>query len=248
MDKLIYTAMTGASHVLQRQATVSQNLSNSNTPGFRSMVNAFRAVPLVGEGLPTRTFVVDTTTGYDFTPAAMEETGRPLDIAVNGKGWITVQMPDGTEAYTRDGSLQISPQGILQTRSGLPVASDSGQIAIPPDSEITIGADGTVSTVPTGNAPSQGVTVGRIKLVNPPEKSLVRGDDGLFRVKGGAASTVQYSDVTVVPGHLEGSNVHVVETMVDMISLARQFDMQMKVLKTASDDAQQASQILNVTG
>lgn len=247
MDKLIYTAMTGASHALSRQAVISQNMSNINTPGYRGTIDSFRAVPVNGQGLPTRTFVVDSTTGYDFTPADLQQTGRQLDVAVNGKGWLAVQMPDGSEAYTRDGSLQISPEGVLQTRSGLPVKGDGGQIAIPPDTEVSIGGDGTISTVPTGPIPSQVVTVGRLKLVNPPEKQLVRGDDGMFRLKSGAAAVAD-PNVQVASGSLEGSNVSMVDAMVDMISVARQFEMQMKVLKTASDDAQHAGQILNVAG
>lgn len=247
MDKLIYTAMTGASHVLSRQAVVSQNLSNIHTPGYRSTVDSFRAVPLNGQGLPTRTFVVDSVTGYDFTPAELQQTGRSLDVAVTGQGWLAVQMPDGSEAYTRNGSLEISPEGVLKTRGGQPVVGDGGQISIPPDTEISIGRDGTISTVPTGTKPSQVVNVGRLKLVNPPENQLVRGDDGLFRLKSGAPAPAD-ANVQVVGSTLESSNVNMVESMVDMISLARQFDMQMKMLKTASDDAQQASQILNVNG
>jgi flagellar basal-body rod protein FlgF len=248
MDKLIYTAMTGASHSMQRLATVTQNLSNGNTPGYRTVIDAFRAVPLVGQGLPTRTFVVDSNSGYDFTQGAMQQTGRTLDIAVNGKGWIAVQMPDGSEAYTRNGNLQISPEGILMTRDGLPVAGDSGHIAIPPTSgQVSIAPDGTISAIPSGSAPSQITEVGRIKLVNPPEGQLMHGDDGLFHTANGKPADSDPA-VTVVSGTLEDSNVNVVESMVDMISLSRQFDMQMKMLKTASDDAAQASQIFNVSG
>jgi len=118
MDRLIYTAMTGASHVLQQQAAVSENLANANTTGFRATLNTFRAVPLVGEGLLTRTFVVDSTTGSDFTPAVIQQTGNPLDVAVQGTGWIAVQGADGKDAYTRNGSFQISPNGVLQTHTG----------------------------------------------------------------------------------------------------------------------------------
>ena len=253
MDRLIYTAMTGASHVMERQASLSSNLANTSTTGYRSTINAFRAIPLNGEGLPTRTFVVNSTTGYDFTPAPLERTGRTLDVGLNGKGWIAVLLPDGKEGYTRDGNLQVSPNGILQTRSGYPVIDDTGQagppgqISIPPDSEITVAADGTLSAVPTGATPSQVTTVGRLKLVNPPEGQLARGQDGLFRTQNGKPVAAD-ANVTVTPGSLEGSNVSAVGAMVDMISIARQFEMQMQMLKTASDDAQQASQLLHITG
>ena len=245
MDRLIYTAMSGASHILQQQASVGQNLSNVNTPGYRAAVNAFRAVPLVGEGLPTRAFVVDSTAGADFSPGVMQPTGRNLDMAVQGGGWIAIQMENGSEAYTRNGSFQVSPEGILQTRAGLNVAGDAGLITIPPNTEVTVGKDGTISTVPTGLPPNQVVLVGRIKLVNPAEEQMVRGDDGMFRTKDGKPAAADIA-VKVAPGNLESSNVNTVEAMVSMISLARQFDMQMKMLQSADNNARQASQLLNM--
>lgn len=247
MDRLIYTAMTGASHVLQQQGAVSENLANANTPGFRAVLNTFRAVPLVGEGLPTRTFVVDSTAGADFTPAAYQQTGRELDVAVQGPGWIVVQGSDGKEAYTRNGSFQLTTNGVLQTRTGLNVLGDGGPITIPPNTEITFAKDGTISTVPSGTKPASVIVVGRLKLVNPDPAQLDRSADGLFRMKGGSTAPAD-AKVEVVPGSLEGSNVNTVEAMVNMISLARKFDMQMKMLQTADNNARQASQILNISG
>ncbi len=245
MDRLIYTAMTGATHILQQQAAVSQNLANTNTPGFRSAIDVFRSVPLVGEGLPTRTFVVDSTAGTDFTPGAMQPTGRQLDVAIDGKGWIAVQDGNGNEAYTRNGSFQVLPNGILQTRGGLNVMGDAGPITIPPDSEVTIAKDGTISTVPSGTKASQVVVVGRIKLTNPPEAQLVRGEDALFRSRDGNPADAD-ANVSVVAGNLESSNVNMVESMVNMITLARQFETQMKLLSTADNDAKAASTLLNI--
>ena len=247
MDRLIYTAMTGASHVLQQQAAVAQNLSNTNTPGYRAAINTFRAVPLVGEGLPTRAFVVDSTAGADFSPGVMQPTGRSLDVAVQGQGWIAVQQEDGSEAYTRNGSFQVTPEGVLQTRSGLTVVGDAGPITLPEDTEVSVAKDGTISTVPSGSKPSQVVVVGRIKLVNPPENQMVRGDDGLFRTRDGNTAEPDIN-VTVASGNLESSNVNTVEAMVNMISLARQFDMQMKMLQSADANAKQASTLLSING
>ncbi len=247
MDRLIYTAMTGASHTMQQQASVAQNLSNVNTPGFRSTIDTFRSVPLVGEGLATRTFVVDSTSGTDFTPGVMQATGRTLDVAIDGKGWIAVEDSNGNEAYTRNGSLQVLPNGILQSRNGMNVVGDSGPITIPPDTVVTIAKDGTISTVPSGTMAAQVVLVGRLKLVNPPEDQLVRGEDGLFRTRDGKPADADIK-VGVVSGNLEGSNTNMVESLVNMISLSRQFDMQMKMLTTADDNAKQASGVLSVTG
>jgi flagellar basal-body rod protein FlgF len=246
MDKLIYTAMTGASHVMLQQAAVSQNLANVNTPGFRAAINTFRAVPLVGDGLPTRTFVVDSSSGSDFSQGASQETGNPLDVAVQGSGWIALQTADGSEAYTRNGNLQVNPNGILQTLSGIDVAGDSGPITIPPNTQITIGKDGTISTVPSGVKPVPSTVVGRIKLVNPPNAQMVRGDDGLFRTKDGKAAEPD-ANVVLNSGSLENSNVNAVGAMVDMISLARSYDMQIKMLTSADSNAKTAETIFNIT-
>ncbi|MGB8517997.1 MAG: flagellar basal-body rod protein FlgF [Gallionella sp.] len=245
MDRLIYTAMTGASQVLQQQAAVTENLANASTTGFRAELDTFRAVPLVGEGLATRTFVVDASVGSDFTPAGLQQTGRALDVGIQGKGWIAVQTPDGKEAYTRNGSLQVTSNGVLQTRGGLNIAGASGPITIPPNTEVTIAKDGTISTVPSGSMPSQVSVVGQLKLVDVPDNQLERGADGLFRSKG-KATVPASANVELISGSLEGSNVNAVEAMVNMISLSRKFDMQMKMLQTADNDAQKSTAILTV--
>jgi flagellar basal-body rod protein FlgF len=156
-----------------------------------------------------------------------------------------VQGPDGREAYTRNGSFQITPNGVLQTRTGLTVVGDAGPITIPPDTEVTFAKDGTISTVPSGPQVTSVVALGRLKLVNPPENQLERGGDGLFRLKDGSTAAADVA-VGVVPGSLEGSNVNTVEAMVNMISLARKFDMQMKMLQSADNNAQRASQIMSI--
>ena len=245
MDRLIYVAMTGAKSTLEQQASVAHNLANVSTTGFRAEMNAFRAVPVQGEGGATRTFVVDSTTGADFAPGPIQHTGRDLDIAVQGKGWIAVQAADGTEAYTRAGNLRLSPNNELVTASGNAVLGDGGPVAIPSDTRVTIAGDGTVSTVPTDSRVSQNSTVGRIKLVNPPEGELERGGDGLFRLKSGGSSPLDES-VRVVSGAVESSNVNPVECMVSMITLSRQFDMQMKLLQNAESNARQAGQLLGI--
>lgn len=245
MDRLIYVAATGATQTLAQQATVAHNLANVGTTGFRAEYNMFRAVPVVGQGAPTRAFAIDTTVGANFAPGALQQTGRELDVAVQGTGWITVQGADGREAYTRNGNLQVSPNGVLQTREGRPVMGEGGPISIPPDSSVTIAKDGTISTVQSGSRPDTVVTVGRIKLVDPPPAQLVKGSDGLFRLSSGADAAADDA-VTLASGTLEGSNVNVVEAMVAMIALARQFDMQMKMLQNADNNERQAGQILNL--
>jgi flagellar basal-body rod protein FlgF len=245
MDRVIYVAMSGAKQTLGQQGTVSHNLANASTTGYRAQTSAFRAVEVFGDGLRTRSFVLDSTPGADYTPAPVQHTGRELDVAIEGRGWIAVQLPDGSEAYTRNGSLQVSVNGVLQTRSGLSVMGDGGPIAVPADTNVTIGRDGSVSTVPTGGRPTQMTPIGRLKLVDPPESELVRGDDGLFRLRGGAPAEPD-ARVKVQGGALEGSNVNVVDAMVSLIALSRQFDMQMKLLQNADANERQASQLLSI--
>ncbi|TFW10253.1 flagellar basal-body rod protein FlgF [Oxalobacteraceae bacterium OM1] len=246
MDRLIYTAMSGAKHILDQQATVSHNLANANTTGFRAQLDAFRAVPVIGGGpLETRAFVSDTTIGADYTPGAIQQTGRSLDVAVEGKGWIAVQLEDGTEAYTRNGSLKVNENGVLQTASGATVLGDGGPITLPPDVSVMVGKDGTITGMTEGFKPGAATPLGRIKLVNPPEDNLMRGADGLFRTKDGNPADVD-ANVVVAGGALEGSNVNVVDSMVSMISLARQFELNMNMMKNAESNEQKASQLFSL--
>jgi len=247
MDRMIYTAMSGAKHTMEQQATASNNLANATTTGFREQLNTFRAVPVVGGGgLATRSFVVDSTSGSNFAGGPIEETGRALDVAVQGPGWLAVQTVDGGEAYTRNGNLKLSENGVLQTQTGLNVLSDGGTISVPPNAEINIAPDGTVSAIPTsGNSTAINI-VGRLKLVNPDGKSLTRGDDGLFRLSSGTQAPAD-ANVRLIGSALEGSNVNVVESMVSMINLARQFDLNMKLVQTAESDTDKANQILSLS-
>jgi flagellar basal-body rod protein FlgF len=246
MDRLIYTTMTGAKQVMEQQATVSHNMANAATTGFRAQLDSFRAVPVEGKGLATRTQVVDETTGADYSQGAIAQTGRSLDMAIDGSGWIAVQGTDGKEAYTRSGSLKINQNGLLQTQAGELVLGDSGPLSIPYNSSLMIGKDGTISQETPGVIPVTMEVVGQIKLVNPPADTLKRGDDGLFRSKDGSPA-VKDPAVNAQGGALEASNVNVVEAMVRMIGLGRQFEMNMTLLKNVESNATKASQIMNIS-
>jgi len=245
MDRLIYTAMTGAKHVFMQQAGTANNLANASTVGFKSQEHRFRAVPVQSQAMPTRAFVVDASVSDVFDEGPQLFTGRNLDVSVKGQGWIAVQMPDGTEAYTRAGSFDVDVNGILTTKSGHAVLGDGGPITIPPDTNVEIAPEGTVSVVNATGARNNANAVGRIKLVNPPEGDLVRGGDGLFRLKSGEPAPLD-ERVRLTSGMLEGSNVNVTDAMVNLISLARQFEMQVKLLQTADTNAQRADQLLSL--
>lgn len=247
MDRLIYTAMTGAKHVFMQQAGTANNLANASTIGFKAQEHRFRAVEVQGEGMPTRAFVVDASVADVFDEGPLMFTGRNLDVAVQGRGWLAVQLPDGSEAYTRAGSLDVNVNGELETKAGHVVLGDGGPIAIPPDNNIEIAPDGTVSIIPAFGTPNNVNPVGRLKLVNPPEGDLVRGADGLFRLRSGQPAPAD-ENVRVAAGALEGSNVNVTDSMVNLISLARQFELQIKMMQTADQNAQRADQLLSLNG
>ncbi|GAB3487824.1 flagellar basal-body rod protein FlgF [Curvibacter fontanus] len=246
MDRLIYTAMTGANAAAHRQSVLSNNLANVSTNGFRAELSAYRAVPLRGEGATTRVFALEATSGHRDAPGPAQRTGRDLDAMPQGSSWFAVQGLDGTEAYTRSGGFEVSPQGVLQTSNGLSVLSDGGApITVPNDSVISLGFDGTISAR-TGNQPS--TTVGRLKLATPTaEDPLKRGDDGLFRPQSGAPLPND-ANARMLVGVLEGSNVNAVETMVGMIQTARQFEVQMRLMQTAESNDRSAGQLLSLQG
>jgi flagellar basal-body rod protein FlgF len=242
MDRLIYTSMSGAKHLMARQDTLAQNLANVNTTGYRADVVALRAVPARGQEAGTRVFTVETTIGADMKTGPMSSTGRPLDVAVQGPGWIAVQGADGNEAYTRAGNLQVSPEGTLVLPNGAPVLGDGGPITVPQDARLSVAPDGTISAK-LADQPSVN-QVGRIKLVNPADGELVKGLDGLFRTKSGEPADLDET-VRLAEGMLEGSNVNVVETMIGMIAAARQFEMQMKLMQSAEQNEQKASSLIS---
>ena len=246
MDKLIFTAMTGAKHTQQRQDTLAQNIAHVSTAGYRAATYAARAVPVEGAGSATRAFALESTTGADFSPGAIQRTGRELDVAVEGNSWLTVQGRDGREAYTRSGSMRVDENGALLAPGGFPVMGDGGPLVIPPDSTISIARDGTISAIPASGAQSAVTTVGKIKLVTLEPKDAVRGDDGLFRTTSGNPAPTNEQG-SLLAGALEGSNVNPAEAMVAMIGVSRDFELQMKLLSTAENNARSAAQLLSVT-
>ena len=243
MDRLIYLAMSGAKATLQRQDSLANNLANASTTGFRAEMQAFRAVPVRGDGATTRVYALESSIGSDHRAGPVQSTGRALDVAVQGDGWLSVQALDGTEAYTRAGSLQVNAEGQLVTSAGLPVLGDGGPITLPANAAVEIAADGSITTSVGNGRPQQ---AGRLKLVTPEATApaLVRGTDGLFRASDGA-DLPNDRTARVQSGALEGSNVSAVETMVAMISAARQFEQQMKMLQGAEQREQSAQKLLS---
>ena len=246
MDKALYTSMTGAKHNTIAQTVHANNLANVSTDGFRRDYVTARSMGIYyGDGFPTRAHALAERPATDFEVGTLRETGRDLDIAVSGEGWIAVQAPDGKEAYTRAGNLQITPLGQLLTGNGLPVRGNGGPIAIPDSSKIEIGADGTITIRALGQGAEALAQVDRIRLVNPPEGDLVKREDGLVYYRDGERAPVD-ARVSVVSGFLEGSNVNAVEALTEMLSLARQYEMQVKLMKTVDEDSAAAARLLQI--
>ena len=251
MDHAIYTAMGAAGQSLDQQAVITNNLANASTPGFRAQLSAMRAVPVEGATLPTRTLSVTSTPGSLMSQGQLDNTGRPLDVAVQDQGWLAVQLPNGQEAYTRNGNIQVDNTGQMLIQ-GYPVVGQNGPLVVPTQASLTLAADGTVSALGDGDNPNTVAAVGQLKRVRPDIGQLERGDDGLFHLT--AAATAQVGNalpddetVKVMPGMLEGSNVNTAETLVDMIGSARRFEMQMKVITDVDQNAEHANELLSLS-
>jgi len=248
MDHLLYIAMSGAKENMNGIAVRANNLANTGTVGFKADFEQARAMQAFGEGLPTRVFSLTEQPGQNFDAGAIVTTERELDVAIQGEGWLAVQAPDGNEAYTRSGNLQINAFGMLETSGGLAVMGDGGPIQLPvPLAKVEIAQDGTVSVLPQGAPADAMVEAGRIKLVRPLNSDMEKGNDGLFRRKDGQLAEADIN-VSLLKGAIESSNVNAVGEMTYMISLQRQFELQVKMMKSAEEMDQQQNQLLRITG
>jgi len=245
MDKVLYTAMSGAKQTVLAQTANSNNLANISTPGFRADYAQFRSMPVYGPGLPTRVFAMTERSGTDHSVGSVNATGNSTDVAINGDGWIAVQAADGSEAYTRAGNMRLTTEGLLVTGGGHPVMGEGGAITMPPVNRLEIGEDGTLSVKPLGEEANELNVVDRIKLVNPPKGQMFKGEDGLMHVKGGEEVEVD-ANVKIVSGMLESSNVNIASALINMIDLSRQFETQIKVMQEAEQNADAARELLKM--
>lgn len=246
MDRSLYIAMNGAKQTLLAQSANANNLANTQTAGFKADFEQFRAMPAFGPGYPSRVYSMTERPGSDMSSGTIHTTGRDLDVAINGDGWIAVRNAEGQEAYTRAGDLRITTEGLLQTGAGLNVLGEGGQpITIPPAQKMEIGTDGTITIIPQGANATNSVLVDRIKLVNPDPATLEKGLDGLMHNKTGAASPAD-ANVTLAAGSLESSNVNAMAAMVELIELSRNFELQSKVMKDIDQVAGSTAKLMQV--
>ena len=243
MDRLLYISMSGMNRTLSAQANNTQNVSNLSTTGFKATLSNAVSRPIEGDGHASRVNVASEVPSPDFTPGALKTTGNSLDVAIEGQGWIAVQDDNGEPALTRRGDLRIDSNGLLRTGDGRPVLGNAGPVAVPPNRDITIGSDGTVSIVPLGQGPQAQAVLDRIMLVQPDNATLNRGPDGLFRAEDGELPPPN-AEVTLVSGALEASNVNMAEALVEMVSISREFEMQARMLRVANENSQASARLL----
>lgn len=249
MDRALYIAMTGAKHNTLAQAARSNNLANSDTTGFRADFEQARAMPVFGEHYPSRAYSMTERPATDFNDGPLRSTERELDVAITGQGFFAVLDQNGEEAYTRRGDLMITPDGEVINGDGLQVVGEGGPLVLPEFERITIGEDGTISIRPLGAGAEEILQIDALKLVNPDLQNFEKGTDGLFRPVDVEDGDVLPNDplVRVLPGYLEGSNVSAVNELIGILSLSRQFEMQIKMMKSAERMSESSASILRIT-
>ncbi len=250
MSQSLWISKTGLDAQQTRMSTIANNLANVGTTGFKRSRAIFEDLvyqnvrqvgsqssqdTLLPSGLQVGTGVRVVATEKLFTQGNLTKTDNSLDIAIQGRGFFEILLPDGSQAYTRDGSFQINDQGIVVTSTGYQLQPP---ITVPQNAtSVSIGGDGTVSvTVPGSAAVSQ---VGNIQLTDfiNPAGLQARGQN--LMVESGASGAPQPGNPginglgTVVQGYVESSNVNVVEELVNMIETQRAYEMNSKAISTA---------------
>lgn len=240
MERLIYTAVSGAELAQTALRVTANNLANVNTPGFKADIEQAQSMMVAGNGFRTRYQAQMLPVATDLAAGSVMETGRDLDLVVSDGGFIAVIDANGEEAYTRAGNLQITADGQLQV-NGLAVAGLQGPIVLPEFGDIDISADGTINLLPVGG----GVVAqeGQIKLVSAQGQPMLKGLDGLLRPQDGE-ELVADAAISVRSGALEGSNVNAVEQMVATMNISRQFEINIKMMKAADELAASGNKLV----
>ena len=245
MDNAIYISTVGLANIEQAQALRANNLANVNTNGFRADLASVVSKETYVDGYRTRVYAVNDEAGVDLSPGVLKETARNLDLAVVGSGYLTVQLPDGREGYTRDGALSVDSAGRLLNSRGMQVMGVGGPIALPPFETIVFGADGTLTIRPQGQNPEALVQVDRLKLVNPTPDEIAKDGTGMLVGRNDVVFEPA-TDVNVRMGFLESSNVNAVNELTDILALARQFELEVRMMRVVEENDEAAQQLLRI--
>ncbi|TQV75306.1 flagellar basal-body rod protein FlgF [Aliikangiella marina] len=243
MDNLLYISMAGARETSMAQATSANNLANAKTTGFKADLAQFRAMPVYGDGLPTRAFAMAERPGFNFDQGSLVSTGRDLDVSIRGEGWFVTQTEDGEERLTRRGDLKVTANGELLNGLDQPILGDGGPIALPPFEKLDIARDGTITIRPLGAEANAIAIVDRIRMVNPDPTTLDKTEGGLFKSRDDEPFAADAA-VQLDSGFLESSNVSVVEELTNMISLSRKFEVQVKLMASVEENGRVLDRLL----
>jgi len=248
MDRALYIAMSGAKQNTLGQTAEANNLANVSTTGFRRDFEHARSMPVFGDHYPTRAYAMEERPASDFNPGTLIHTGRDLDLGFDNQGWFAVQDANGQEAYTRRGDLRVDSLGRLINGEGQQLIGNGGPIVIPPYEKLYVADDGTISIQAAGDEAAVVADIVQLKMVLPDQSGMEKGEDGLFRLRGQEPGAIQPADPTlrVVSGHLEHSNVNAVQSLTQIMSLHRQYEMQVKMMSTVDENAQATAQIMDI--
>lgn len=247
MDRLIYTSLSAMRGSMARQTAIANNLANAQTTGFRGDIARAQSLWLDGQGFDARAVSADAVVGADMGAGAVIKTGRALDIALARDAMLAVQSPSGDEGYTRRGDLVVGASGLLTTGDGNPVLGQQGPIIVPPADALTIAPDGRIMFVPSGSDGSPPQALDQLRLVSPAGADVVKGLDGLFRVRGGGILPND-PEAQLNSGMLEGSNVNPTAALVEMIEASKAWDAQLKLIGSARDLDSASANLMQLPG
>jgi flagellar basal-body rod protein FlgF len=247
MDRLVHTSLSALRGAMNRQTTIANNLANANTVGFRAEMAAAGSLGTRGDTCAARAPSSGAVVAADMSAGTVSETGRDLDIALEGDALLAVQARNGDEAYTRRGDLRLSDTGLLTTGDGRPVLGEQGPITLPPADSIRIDRDGSIWIVPRGGDPNVPQQADRLKLATPAGSQVLKNVDGLFRVTNDGILPAD-PQARLTPRSLEGSNVQVTQALVDMIEASRAYETQLKLISTAREMDGFATDLMRLPG
>ncbi|WP_425619529.1 flagellar basal-body rod protein FlgF [Buchnera aphidicola] len=244
MDNSIYESMTAANRLLEKQNIISNNLANISTTGFKE-----KFIFIIHNNI-NDDYYNNIREYYNLTSGGLDHTNRNLDVYVKGDGWLVVKDANGKEAYTKNGHLNINQKNQLTIQNHT-VVGNNCSIIVPNNGTLNILSNGVIQLIQNYHNHIIKNKIGSLKLVHLPINDLIHKENGLFYLKNNSKkanyNTIKHSnDIRLQSGMLESSNVNSAQNMIELISNARQFEMQMKMISTYNQNAEYANQLINI--